>query len=165
MDFGGKKTGYKRLNNFPKVNNFREVWFKAYIYNEFKMNDMRKMLLVVGMMVGFVSADAQCWKKIASSSTALHNVAIAANGSLWAWGYNGLGQVGNGTTTNQSSPEQIGIATNWQSIACGGDHSVAIKTNGSLWAWGFNGYGELGNGTTTQQTQFSPRYELLNVVN
>ncbi|MFP5042023.1 T9SS type A sorting domain-containing protein [Parasediminibacterium sp. JCM 36343] len=95
--------------------------------------------------------NAQCWKAIASSPSANHNIAIAANGSLWAWGYNFFGQLGNGDTMQQNSPVQIGSTTNWQSVACGLYHTIALKTDGSLWAWGWNGYGQLGNGNNTSQ--------------
>jgi alpha-tubulin suppressor-like RCC1 family protein len=81
-------------------------------------------------------------------------VAIKSNGTLWAWGNNSGGQLGDGTTANKSSPTQVETATNWSTISAGDSHTVAIKTDGTLWAWGSNTYGQLGNGTTTQQ--FSP---------
>lgn len=81
-------------------------------------------------------------------------IAIKSNGTLWAWGNNSGGQLGDGTTTNKSSPTQVGTETNWSTISTGDSHTVAIKTDGTLWAWGSNGYGQLGNGTTTQQ--YSP---------
>lgn len=93
--------------------------------------------------------NAQCWDKI--SSGAYHTIAIAQNGTLWAWGYNSVGQIGNGTTTNQLSPVQIGTDTNWSKIATGYNHSFAIKTDGTLWAWGNNFDGELGNGNNVNQ--------------
>ncbi|HRU45471.1 MAG TPA: chromosome condensation regulator RCC1, partial [Spirochaetota bacterium] len=77
-----------------------------------------------------------------------HTVAIKSNGSLWAWGYNNSGRLGDGTTANKSSPIQIGVSTDWASVSCGGGHTVAIKSNGSLWAWGNNELGQLGDGTT-----------------
>jgi alpha-tubulin suppressor-like RCC1 family protein len=81
-------------------------------------------------------------------------VAIKSNGTLWAWGNNSGGQLGDGTTVSKSSPTQVETATNWSTISAGDSHTVAIKTDGTLWAWGNNGYGQLGNGTTTQQ--YSP---------
>ena len=67
--------------------------------------------------------------------------------SLFGWGYNNFGQLGNGTKTNYSSPIQIGTLTNWKQVACGYLYTVAIKTDGTLWTWGYNRYGQLGNGT------------------
>ena len=85
-----------------------------------------------------------------------HTVAVKTDGTLWAWGYNGAGQLGDGTTTDRSSPVQVGTDTNWASVAAGDLHTVAVKTDGTLWAWGDNGYGQLGDGTTDQRTQPGP---------
>jgi alpha-tubulin suppressor-like RCC1 family protein len=90
------------------------------------------------------------WKMI--DAGAFHSVGIKADGSLWAWGRNNDGQLGDGTTTDRTSPVQIGTATNWASIDCGYSHTIATKTDGSLWAWGYNSYGQLGDGTTTSRT-------------
>jgi alpha-tubulin suppressor-like RCC1 family protein len=94
------------------------------------------------------------WKMIDAGG--YHSVGIKADGSLWAWGYNTSGQLGDGTNTDRSSPVQIGTATNWASIACGLYHTIATKTDGSLWAWGSNGEGQLGDGTTTSRTSPVP---------
>lgn len=72
-----------------------------------------------------------------------HTIAIKTDGTLWAWGKNEYGQLGDNTTVNKPTPTQIGTATNWQTIATGINHSLAIKTDGTLWFWGsrFNIYG------------------------
>jgi len=69
----------------------------------------------------------------------------------WAWGYNGNGQLGNGTTNSASTPAQISGLGQVLSLAGGRYHSVAAKTDGTVWAFGYNGDGELGDGTTTQR--------------
>ncbi len=84
----------------------------------------------------------------------MHTLVIKDEGSLWAWGRNTFGQLGDGTTTDRYIPVQIGSDTDWQSIAAGATHSIAVKSDGSLWAWGLNDYGELGDGTTTDR--YSP---------
>ena len=61
-------------------------------------------------------------------------------GELWVWGINGNGQLGDGTTTQKSSPVQI-AGTTWSQVACGNRCTAAIKTDGTLWAWGDNQYG------------------------
>jgi len=81
-----------------------------------------------------------------------HTLALNADGSLWAWGYNNYGQLGDGTYTSRNVPIQVGTARDWKSIAAGDYHTLAIKADGSLWAWGYNGYGQLGDGTGLRNT-------------
>ena len=91
-----------------------------------------------------------------ASAGALHTIAIKRDDTLytlWAWGYNASGRLGDGTTTNRTAPTQIGTATTWSSVSVGVYHTAAVKTDGTLWAWGYNElYGQLGDGTTTNRT-------------
>jgi alpha-tubulin suppressor-like RCC1 family protein len=74
------------------------------------------------------------WVKV---STGFHvSLALKSNGTLWAWGFNCGGQLGDGTTIGRHSPVQIGTDTNWVSISAGDYRSVAIKSDGTLWTWG-----------------------------
>ena len=70
---------------------------------------------------------------------------------LEAWGYNAYGQLGNGTTTNATTPTPVALPSGVAPVAtaAGAFHSLAIGSDGNLYAWGQNGYGQLGNGTTT----------------
>lgn len=61
-----------------------------------------------------------------------HAVALKTDGSLWAWGHNDQGQLGDGTTTDRSGPMQIG--TGYSSVAAGYDYTIAVKADGTLWA-------------------------------
>ncbi len=70
---------------------------------------------------------------------------IDAEGSLWMWGNNGSGQLGNGTT--EDSPTPVKVMDNVAAVSCGHYSTAAIKADGSLWMWGSNYYGELGDGT------------------
>jgi len=90
------------------------------------------------------------WKSVASGGNNF-SLASRTDGTLWAWGFNGSGQLGDGTTTNKSSPQRVGTANNWSMVAAGGFHAEAIKTDGTLWAWGNNLSGQLGDGTTSQR--------------
>ena len=107
---------------------------------------MKKIYLLV-LFSSFLSFShaQQCWQSIASGLT--HTVALKADGTLWAWGFNGSGQLGDGTTTNRNAPVQIGTDTNWKFVTAGGNHSLAIKTDGTLWGWGDSLWGEVGTGT------------------
>jgi alpha-tubulin suppressor-like RCC1 family protein len=81
-----------------------------------------------------------------------HTLALRADGSLWGWGQNDTGQLGDGTTLTRTSPVRVGTATDWLALAAGASHSLARKADGSLWAWGSNGSGQLGDGTTLTRT-------------
>ena len=92
---------------------------------------------------------------LSSSVTAIagglyHSLAIK-NGNVYAWGYNNKGQLGDGTTTNHLTPEQIDPSHlhNIVAIAATTAASYALSSDGSLWTWGDNRYGELGLGNTT----------------
>ena len=80
--------------------------------------------------------------------------AIKTDGTLWTWGYGYGGALGNNTTTNYSSPIQVGSLTNWKQVAAGYYSFAAVKTDGTLWACGYNHSGQLGNNTTSNS--YSP---------
>jgi len=91
------------------------------------------------------------WRQVASGSS--HTSAIKTDGTLWTWGYNTNGQLGDNTTASKGSPVQTVVGgTNWRQVACGTDHTAAIKTDGTLWSWGYNLYGQLGDNTTTSKS-------------
>jgi alpha-tubulin suppressor-like RCC1 family protein len=78
-----------------------------------------------------------------------HSLALKTDGTLWAWGYNQRGQLGDGTLVDRTIPVKIG--TGFTAISAGGEHSLALKANGTLWAWGFNFYGQLGDNSTNDK--------------
>lgn len=89
-------------------------------------------------------AYSQCYAKIAVSQW--QSATIRTNGTLWIWGNNYYGQVGDGTLNEKDVPTQIGTSTNWQDIDVHLLHSIGVD-NGGLFAWGKNDVGQLGNGT------------------
>ena len=78
--------------------------------------------------------------------------AVKTNGTLWAWGQNDKGQLGDGTTVDKNVPVQVGTATDWAYVAAGMNHAYGVKTNGDLYAWGDNSLSQLGTGNTVSTT-------------
>src|SRR5664279_5468887 len=74
------------------------------------------------------------------------------DGTVWAWGYNGSGGLGNGTTANSGTPVQVAGLTGVTAVAGGYSAGYALRGDGTVWAWGWNYYGQLGNGTTTDSS-------------
>ncbi|WP_149244295.1 T9SS type A sorting domain-containing protein [Dyadobacter sp. 32] len=118
------------------------------------LNSIRPTLLIFGFTLLAHCLHAQCpyFTTITSSPSASHTLGIKNDGTLWAWGYNNNGQLGDGTTTDKNSPTQIGSATNWAKLSTGYDHSLGITADGKLWAWGSNTFGQLGDGTQVDKT-------------
>ncbi|MBF0371221.1 MAG: RCC1 repeat- and reductase domain-containing protein [Magnetococcales bacterium] len=79
------------------------------------------------------------------------SVALKGDGTVWSWGYNNYGQLGNGTTDDSTTPVQVLDLTQVRSLSLGGAHVVSLKTDGSVWAWGANYRGQLGDGTLTDR--------------
>lgn len=88
----------------------------------------------------------------AISASTHHSMAIDADGSVWAWGLNDAGQLGDNTTQQKNVPTKINPAAfnniKIKSIAAGDAHSSALDQNGNLWTWGSNANVQLGDGTT-----------------
>lgn len=81
----------------------------------------------------------------------LHVLALSSNGSIWSWGENDHGQLGDGTTTISYTPSQIPGISYVTAISAGGEYSTVVRSDGSVWAWGNNDSGQLGDGTTTNR--------------
>ena len=90
------------------------------------------------------------WKSQDGFATGLTmTAAIKTDGTLWAWGVNGNGQLGQGNKTSYSSPVQI-PGTTWSSITAAAANFLAFKTDGTMWGWGENEHGELGVNDRTE---------------
>lgn len=76
-----------------------------------------------------------------------HTAILKSDGTVWIWGDNTFGQLGDGTNAGQNVPIQVPLLSGIIDIACGANHTVALKDDGTVWAWGRNGGGQLGNGS------------------
>ncbi|QRN97743.1 sialidase [Archangium violaceum] len=85
----------------------------------------------------------------AISAGNFHSLALRTDGSVWAWGQNTEGQLGNGTQTLSKVPVRVTGLPAIKAIAAGRNHSLALGVDGTVWAWGQNSSGQLGDGTTT----------------
>jgi len=103
------------------------------------------------------------WSKIGPSFYT--TAAIKSDGSLWSWGYNVYGSVGNNTSGDSVSipTQEITLSTNWTKISGGLASTVAIKSDGTLWNWGVNYlFGTCGTNTTAVTGYSSPVQTVLN---
>ena len=90
--------------------------------------------------------------------------ALDENGSVWAWGFNSYGQLGDGTTLAQKTPIKLPTISGVKALATGSYHSLALTQDGNVYAWGSNWKGQLGDGTTTDRRSPTRVAGLLNVV-
>ncbi|KPA09952.1 F-box associated region domain protein [Candidatus Magnetomorum sp. HK-1] len=88
------------------------------------------------------------------SGGSFQSLMMKSDGTVWAWGYNTQGQIGDGTTTERHSPVQTNDLTDAVDISGGRFYSLALKSDGNVWGWGENGYYQLGDTTTT--TRITP---------
>ena len=92
------------------------------------------------------------WSQVAAGAG--HSAAVKNDGTLWTWGGNYSGQIGDGTRVSRSSPVQIGALTNWSQVGLGNGSNMtaAIKNDGTLWTWGYNGEGQVGDNTVISRS-------------
>jgi alpha-tubulin suppressor-like RCC1 family protein len=91
------------------------------------------------------------WKQV--SAGCFHTAAVKTDGTLWLWGRNNVGRLGDNSAINRSSPVQtVSSGTNWNHVSAGNYHSAAIKTDGTLWLWGRGSDGRLGDNTTIDKS-------------
>ncbi|MFD0277000.1 hypothetical protein ACFVHB_24265 [Kitasatospora sp. NPDC127111] len=96
---------------------------------------------------------------VSISSGGFHTLALRSDGTVLAWGENGVGQLGDGTTSTRTTPVPVcapgatapcsSFLTDVVAVSAGAAHSLALRADGTVLSWGYNSYGQLGNGTTT----------------
>ena len=90
------------------------------------------------------------WSKLAHGHSIYYaNAAIKTDGTLWMWGYNENGELGQNSRDERSSPVQV-PGTNWDEVSCSSYCTLASKTDGTLWSWGWNNAGQLGHNSVVQ---------------
>ena len=82
------------------------------------------------------------WRSVSAADGDV--LSTKTDGTLWAWGYNASGQLGQDNQTSYSSPKQVGTDTTWADVIATGLSAAGLKTDGTLWGWGDNSYGQLG---------------------
>jgi alpha-tubulin suppressor-like RCC1 family protein len=113
-----------------------------------KTNYTLKKIFFLLLILSSIDGIGQCWRTIVAAES--RTLAIQEDGTLWSWGRNNLGSLGDGTNFHRYTPFQISTQTDWSQISVSQNHfSFAIKTNGTLWGWGNNTQGYLGNGTVS----------------
>ena len=119
-------------------------------------------LIVFGAIYYFLNsnqANALVTKVVYISAGSYHSVAVNSNGDVYSWGWNGQGQLGNGTTTDSNLPVEVKVEGTPMAgkkivhVSTGGNFykgsSLALSSEGKVYSWGANDQGQLGNGTTT----------------
>lgn len=81
-----------------------------------------------------------------------HSVAVKRDGTVWAWGHNAFGQLGDGSTVPRATPARVSGLTGITAVAVGEFHGLALASDRTIWAWGDNAGGQLGDGTSTNRS-------------
>jgi alpha-tubulin suppressor-like RCC1 family protein len=91
------------------------------------------------------------YKRVGLGAGVFHSILAKSDGTVWTWGGNFEGQIGDGTTNSAPTPARVTGLSGVVAVAAGYYHSIALKSDGTVWAWGRNLTGQLGDGTTTQR--------------
>jgi len=150
---------------FPNLQQLNDIEIiETYVYEDMHVNPStdstettpRRTILAVAVVVfTLVLSGALLWFLFPSNdfdnniimiaSGSEHSLALREDGTLWAWGVNNLGQLGNGTFNNSEYP--VYVMSDVKHVSAGAYFSLAITNDGVLWAWGHNFWGQLGDNT------------------
>ena len=116
-----------------------DVYYAVTAFNAFGESNFSEVVRL------FPNPSQKDWVAIATGDN--HTVALKADGTLWSWGSNQYGQLGDGSGLDLAKPARLGEDSDWSGVFAGGDQTFAIKSDGSLWGWGCNHCGQLGVGS------------------
>jgi alpha-tubulin suppressor-like RCC1 family protein len=145
-------AGNKRMIRKRKSRVFLFLLLCITVFSALSSTEYKKKSSQTGKTEGKAQESGVARSKVAAGYA--HTCAIKDDGSLWCWGDNNFGQIGDGTKKNKYSPVKI-IESGVVSVAAGGAHTCAIKKDRSLWCWGNNFYGQIGDGTEGNR-KYSP---------
>lgn len=137
----------------PLINTVR-LLLKALISDRL----LNTIVLVIGTLLSTTTLQATPPLRLAMRGQIVtgsaHTLLLGTNGSLYAWGSNASGQLGDGTLASHLTPTIVSAAagTRFIQLAAGGAHSLALNFDGRIYSWGNNATGQLGDGTTTTRT-------------
>ncbi|GEA15427.1 hypothetical protein E308F_16710 [Moorella sp. E308F] len=121
------------------------VWAWGYNYSGELGNGMFTRLSKFPVQV------ANLTDVVAVTAGGYHSLALKSDRTVWAWGSNIYGQLGDGTWADRYTPVQVADLFDVVAVAAGDHHSLALKSDGTVWAWGDNEFGQLGDGTITNR--------------
>jgi alpha-tubulin suppressor-like RCC1 family protein len=111
-------------------------------------------LVISALVLAGTAQPASAATTPAVTSGGGHSCALLADQSVWCWGRNTTGQLGDGTSTDSMIPVRVSSLPSAIAVAAGHDHTCAIDVSHEVWCWGSNAFGELGDGTTSVQEDF-----------
>ncbi len=120
-----------------------------------------KFIVLLLSLLCFFSANQSIAGNLAGS---IHSVFLKNDGTVWAWGSNNYGQLGDGTTAERHTPVSGLTGVTEISVGSGSVHSLALKSDSTVWAWGYNYYGQLGDGTIIERHTPVPVSGLTDVI-
>jgi alpha-tubulin suppressor-like RCC1 family protein len=94
-----------------------------------------------------VQIGADVWADFVAGDSS--SLAVKTNGTLWTWGFNNHGQLGQNDVASRSSPVQVGALTNWAQVSSSFRFCAAVKSDNTLWTWGYGAFGGLGHSNNT----------------
>ena len=111
-----------------------------------KTGEARAALVAGAGSVGDCNGNPARCAAVSLAAGAQHTLALQSSGTVWAWGDNGSGQLGDTAIGSQNMPVQVSALTGVIAIAAGDRYTIALKSDGTVWGCGANGQGQLGNG-------------------